>query len=73
MNQKIIQPSSSAWAANVVLVKKKDGSHRFCVDFPGINKITQKDVCPLPRKDIDILDTLGGMSYFTTLDQANAY
>lgn len=54
-----------------MLVKKKDGFHRFCVDFRGLNKVRLKDVYPLPRID-DTLDTLGRMSYMTTLNQANA-
>ena len=68
----IVQPSSSPWASPVVLVPKKDGSLRFCVDFRRLNSITRKDVYPLPRVD-DILDTLGNARYFTTLDLASGY
>lgn len=70
--QGVIRPSKSSWATNIVLVRKKDGKHRVCIDFRGLNMVTKKDVYPLPRID-DILDTLNGMKYFTTLDQANAY
>ena len=68
----IVQPSTSPWASPVVLVPKKDGSLRFCVDFRKLNSMTKKDVYPLPRVD-DILDTLGNAKYFTTLDLASGY
>ena len=53
----IVQPSVSPWASPVVLVPKKDGSLRFCVDYSRLNALTKKDVYPLPRVD-DIVDTL---------------
>ncbi|ETN16341.1 hypothetical protein PPTG_21901 [Phytophthora nicotianae INRA-310] len=56
-----------AWGFPVVLVKKKDGTVRFCVDYRALNKITKKDVHPLPRID-ETLEALGGASLFTTLD-----
>ena len=51
----VIVPSNSPWASLVVLVGKKDGSKRFCVDYRGLNNITRKDVYPLPRTE-EVLD-----------------
>ena len=71
-SQGIVRPSHSPWASPVVLVPKKDGSLRFCVDYRKLNSITQRDVFPLPRVD-DILDTLHGTKFFTSLDLASGY
>jgi len=57
--QGIIEPCQSDWASNIVLVKKKDGSIRFCVDYRKLNNLTRKDAYPLPRID-RCLDTLSG-------------
>ena len=68
----VIQESSSPWASLVVLVKKKSGELRFCVDHRRLNAVTRKDVFPLPRID-DLLDQLSGKSIFSTLDARSGY
>ena len=59
----IVKPSVSPWASPVVLVPKKDGTTRFCVNYRCLNAITKKDLYPLPRIE-DILDTIGRAKIF---------
>ena len=66
------KPSTSPWASPVVLVTKKDGSARFCVDYCKVNNITCKDAYPLPRINHTI-DTLAGSQWFTMLDLISGY
>ncbi|UYV78935.1 hypothetical protein LAZ67_17000317, partial [Cordylochernes scorpioides] len=68
----IVEPSESPWSSPVILVRKKDGTWRFCVDYRRLNKIAKKDVYPLPRID-DALDSLAGSSYFSTMDLRSGY
>jgi len=68
----IVQPSSSPWASPIMLVQKKDGTLRFCVDYRGLSSVTKKDTFPLPRID-DLLDQVGHSHYFSTLDLASGY
>ena len=69
--QRVIRPSTSSWGSPVVLVSK-DGTKRFSIDNHHLSAITKKDVYPLTRID-NILDTLGGNKYFTSLDLACGY
>ena len=68
----IIEHSTSPWSSPVVLVKKKDGTTRFCVDYRHLNQITTKDAFPLPRID-DIYDQLTKATYFTKFDFKAGY
>ena len=62
-----IKPSKSAWSNAVVLVQKKDGGLRFCIDFWRLNAQTQKDAFPLPWIH-DAIDVLSGSKYYMTVD-----
>ncbi|VDN41092.1 unnamed protein product, partial [Dibothriocephalus latus] len=72
LQQGIIQPSSSSWAAPATLVKKKDNSLRLCVDYRRLNSVTVRDSFPLPRMD-DLLASMSGNKFFTTLDLSSSY
>ena len=68
----IIRRSHSPWTSNVVLVRKKDGSLRMCIDFRALNRRTVKDAYALPRVE-DIFDRLAGSRFFTVLDMKSGY
>ena len=68
----MIEPGDSPWASPVVLVMKKDGSTRFCVDYRRFNSLTIKDAYPLPRID-DSLRLLANQQWFSTMDLASGY
>lgn len=68
----IVSQSTSEYASPILLVKKKTGDHRLCVDFRCLNKRTVKEHYPLPRID-DQLDNLSGYKYYTSLDLASGY
>ncbi|CAB4421455.1 unnamed protein product [Rhizophagus irregularis] len=68
----LIVPSSSQWTSPVVVVEKKNGKKRLCVDYRKLNKVTKKDCYPLPRID-DMLETLSGSRWFSSLDLASGF
>jgi len=72
VHQGIVEEASGPWSSPIVLVRKKDGTPRFCVDYRRVNDVTQKDAHPLPRID-DTLDTLSGAKWFSTIDLASGY
>ena len=67
LEKKFIRPSASPWGAPILLVMKKDGSSRLCVDYLQLNKLTIKNKYPLPRID-DLLDQLKGAAVFSKID-----
>lgn len=69
---KVIERGHSEWSCPVVLVTKKDGSVRFCCDYRKLNAVTKSTTYPLPNID-DILSTMTGANYFTTLDCRSGY
>ena len=72
LNKGVIEMSDSPWSSPIVLVKKKDGSIRFCIDYRKLNNVTLKDSYPIPRID-STLDALSGSKWFSTIDLKSGY
>ena len=68
----VVSESQSPWSSPIVVVRKKTGEIRLCVDYRKLNDVTRKDAHPLPRIE-DMFDTLSGSRYFSTLDLASGY
>ena len=68
----VIKESVSEWASSPVLIRKRDGSVRWCIDYRALNDVTVKDTFPLPLVE-DCLDTLAGNIWFSKLDANSAY
>ncbi|KAE9000876.1 hypothetical protein PR001_g18668 [Phytophthora rubi] len=68
----VIEERNGTWGFPAVLVRKKDGEVRFCIDYRALNKVTKRDVYPLPCID-ETLEALGGAQLFTTLNLRSSY
>ena len=72
LDYKVIQPSASEWSSPSVLIRKRDGDIRWCIDFRAINQVTRKDAYPLPLIE-QCLDALAGIVFMSTLDMNSGY
>ena len=72
LDAKVIKPSQSEWASPPVLVRKEDGSWRYCIDFRGLNAVTTPDAYPLPLIE-ECINSLADMQWFSTLDMNSGY
>lgn len=68
----VIEPCDGPWSSPIVLVTKKDGTTRFCIDFRVVNQLTRKDAYPLPRIE-DNIDALQGSTLYSTLDLISGF
>ncbi len=68
----VIEPSSSEWSSPIVLVPKKDGTLRFCLDFRKLNSVSKFDPYPMPRVD-ELVERLGRAKFLSTLDLCKGY
>src|SRR5919108_1916024 len=72
LENRLIQKSFSPWSAPIVVVNKKNGKYRLCVDYRKLNAVTKPDAYPVPRI-ADMLDALGHSAFFSTLDLASGF
>ena len=69
---RVIRPSTSPWASPIVLVQKKDGGVRFCVDFRKLNQVVKFDAYPMPCME-EMFESIGSATVVSTLDLASGY
>ena len=72
LDAKLIEPSVSEWACPPVLIRKRDGTVRYAIDYRKLNSVTKKEVYPLPLID-ECIDSLAGNKWFSKLDANSAY
>ena len=72
LKAKVIEESASPWASPIVLVPKKDGTKRFCVDYRKLNQVIKQNSYPLPNID-DILSSMHDSTIFSSLDLKSGY
>lgn len=72
LEKDVIEESNSPWSSPIILVRKKDNSYRFCVDFRRLNAVTERDSYPLPNIS-DTLDKLKDAQYLSSIDIKSAY
>jgi hypothetical protein len=72
LKARVIEPGQSPWASPVVLVRKYDGSIRFCIDYRHLDSVTRFNAYPLPRID-ETFESVSGSRYFSTLDLISGY
>ena len=68
----IIRSLTSPWISSIIVVFKKNGKKRFCVNYRKLNTITQKDAYPLPRID-KMMDSLENAHWFSSMDLTSGY
>ena len=68
----VVRPSTSLWASPIVIVEKKDGGLRFCVDYRRLNQLSKFDAYPMPRIE-EVFESVGSSTVITTLDLASGY
>ena len=72
LEARVIRPSTSPWASPIVLVPKKNGNVRFCVDYQKLNQLARFDAYPMPKIG-EMIDTMGPARAISTLDLAKGY